>query len=885
MIRTAAVSILGFALVFGFNNCSDVNFETSPEVIEAERIQLSSTSSILINDGAQFSNANLVHLRLHSPRAAEMKISALPDCSDGAWETYSTGTPFTLQQSNGPARAYAQFKDLRTSVSDCVSDDIIHDDVPPTAVFVNTQGQITRADRFPIRFDVQDAVSGIDEIFCKNPDGQAIDCKEFSDFAGVKEGTNLVTLRARDKAGNESAEVSLSFLVDRVPPVVVFNLRPPTLSGSAEARIEFSANDVGSGVDRYFCRLDQGAFQPCTSPMALTALAQGAHQFYVYATDLAGNQSATVDTSWTVDLTAPTVQFTQVPLPVNNSSSATFAFVGMDDGQPINMFECRLDGGAFASCTSPRQLTGLSEGTHSFEVRGRDSAGNFSAPIRYQWLIDLTNPTVQITQGPPDYSNQTMATFAWTAADSGSGVRTIECRIDGANYVACPASGQSFTGLAEGVHTLNVRVTDNAGNQAVATRPWTVDLTPPQVQITQGPNPYTNSLSASLAFTGTDNLGPVTYECRLDSGVYGTCSSPHLLQNLMDGGHTFFVRAIDRAGNISLPATRSWNIDRTPPLIRIISAPATFKEGEVANIQYEVIDVASGLAQVQCGLGTTVADCPAMATRPVGPLAMGNYTFQIVARDNVGNQAIEVVSFQVTSRPAVCDPFSPQNSMLCNGGLIGDIYYLNSQRIGEFQALSNKSVEFYYQYGIRVDALLNLSSINVPTRSFNQGFPVNGGGMVVNNLGQPLFEYFAFRLKTVFKLDPLVDQPGWYQFATISDDGSILSYKSNPMNANYSALINNDGDHPTTMACASQAIYIDDVSRIPMEFKYYQGPRTEIALTVAWKRVAQMNPPADSNCGVVSNSGWAANGAALTNILANGWRIPGATNYIAPPPQ
>lgn len=44
----------------------------------------------------------------------------------------------------------------------------------------------------------------------------------------------------------------------------------------------------------------------------------------------------------------------------------------------------------------------------------------------------------------------------------------------------------------------------------------------------------------------------------------------------------------------------------------------------------------------------------------------------------------------------------------------------------------------------------------------------------------------------------------------------------------------------------SQAIYIDDVSRIPMEFKYYQGPRTEIALTVAWRRVSQITLPADA---------------------------------------
>lgn len=882
-IRTFAIAAMGASLLFGFNNCSDVAFQTSPSVIEAERVELNSTSSLLINDGAQYTNNKQVHLRLNSPRAVEMKISVQSDCSDGTWEKYSSGRPFDLQQANGQARAFAQFKDLRGSVSACVNDDIIHDDVPPEAKILNAAGFMTRANNIAIETRVNDAVSGVAETICKNPSGQAINCSLFNDLTGLSEGTNLVSIKARDHAGNESAEAVYTFLVDRTPPVVTFNLRPPTLSGSASARIEFSANDNGSGVDKYYCRLDSAAFQICTSPVNLNGLADGAHKFEVYALDVVGNQSQTVNTTWTVDLTAPVVEFTQVPAPISNSTSAVFAFMGSDNGQPITIFECRRDGANFAACSTPHNLSNLVEGSHTFEVRGRDAAGNYSAPIQYQWLIDLTPPTISITQGPPPYTNQVNAVFAWMAADTSSGVKLVECKIDSGAYTACPATGQTFNGLAEGAHTMTVRVTDGAGNQATASRSWTIDLTPPSVQITQGPQPYVNTLTAQFSFVGNDNIGVANYECRLDAGNYQPCSSPHQYQSLMDGGHSFLVRAIDRAGNVSVPASHSWNIDRTPPLIRVISAPATFKEGEMANIQYEVVDVGSGLQLVRCGLMNGLADCPAIATRPVGPLMMGAYSYQIVATDKVGNQAVETISFTVTSRPAVCDPFSPVTSNLCNGGLIGDIFYLDSNHIGLFQGMSGKTVEYFYNYGIKVDALLNLSSVNVPTRAFDQGFPVSGGGLILNNAGQPLFEYFAFRLKTVFKLDPVVDQPGWYQFATISDDGSMLNYKPNPMDANYSTLIANDGDHSTRMVCASQAIYIDDVSRIPMEFKYYQGPRTEIALTVAWRKVDSISPPADSRCGFTSNSAWGPNGSALNDILARGWRIPGATNYIAPP--
>src|SRR4029077_3913852 len=48
------------------------------------------------------------------------------------------------------------------------------------------------------------------------------------------------------------------------------------------------------------------------------------------------------------------------------------------DGSPVN----------FAPCTSPATYTGLSVGTHTFEVRGKDMAGNMeTSPATYSWTI------------------------------------------------------------------------------------------------------------------------------------------------------------------------------------------------------------------------------------------------------------------------------------------------------------------------------------------------------------------------------------------------------------------------------------------------------------------------------------------------------------------
>src|SRR5437588_4862042 len=52
-----------------------------------------------------------------------------------------------------------------------------------------------------------------------------------------------------------------------------------------------------------------------------------------------------------------------------------------------------------------------------------------SAPLAYNWIVDLTPPTVQITAAPAPLTNSTQANFQWTAADALSGqIGRASCR-------------------------------------------------------------------------------------------------------------------------------------------------------------------------------------------------------------------------------------------------------------------------------------------------------------------------------------------------------------------------------------------------------------------------------------------------------------------------
>ena len=61
--------------------------------------------------------------------------------------------------------------------------------------------------------------------------------------------------------------------------------------------------------------------------------------------------------------------------------------------------ECKLDEGSWFSCNSYVNLTGLSEGNHSFVIRATDVFGYHNTSY-LNWTIDITPPIVDIISGP-----------------------------------------------------------------------------------------------------------------------------------------------------------------------------------------------------------------------------------------------------------------------------------------------------------------------------------------------------------------------------------------------------------------------------------------------------------------------------------------------------
>jgi WD40-like Beta Propeller Repeat len=86
------------------------------------------------------------------------------------------------------------------------------------------------------------------------------------------------------------------------------------------------------------------------------------------------------------DTSPPDTTITKGPKAKTKKKSATFEFGGTD-ARALAGFECKLDEGAFAACTSP-QTVKVKKGKHSFQVRSTDAAGNADpTPATQSWTV------------------------------------------------------------------------------------------------------------------------------------------------------------------------------------------------------------------------------------------------------------------------------------------------------------------------------------------------------------------------------------------------------------------------------------------------------------------------------------------------------------------
>ncbi len=192
----------------------------------------------------------------------------------------------------------------------------------------------------------------------------------------------------------------------------------------------------------------------------------------------------------TVVRTVPDTLIDSGPEGLVGAADATFAFSA---SQAADGFECRLDGAAFASCSSPAGYQALADGAHGFEVRAVGPFGRAdTTPARREWSVDAVAPTVaKVT--PADGASGVDAdspisvtfseeidpgsvkadAFTLVAESAGGGPVAVAVSYDAASRTVTLKPSQDLAPLVTYRAAVAAgAVADKAGNRLAAEKTW-----------------------------------------------------------------------------------------------------------------------------------------------------------------------------------------------------------------------------------------------------------------------------------------------------------------------------------------------------------------------------------------------------------------------------
>jgi hypothetical protein len=516
-------------------------------------------------------------------------------------------------------------------------------------------------------------------------------CTSPQSYGGLGDGSHTFQVRATDDVGNtDPTAASRTWTVDTTAPAApaiegpadgsTTNSSTVTISGMAEPD---SVVEVFEGPASRGTTLADGS-GAWAKP--LLGVAEGMHTYTAKASDAAGNESPSSNVrTVTVDTTAPETSIDSGPSGTASSTSASFTFSASEGS---SAFTCSLDGAAFSTCTSPREYTALSEGVHTFRVRATDPVGNTdSTPAGRTWTIDSSAPTVtSVTpaDGATGFSATASVEASFSEAVDPATLSTTTFRLVNqatglpvAAFVSYDSGSQ--TAILDPSDPLELATTyiatvvggaggvaDPAGNALAADKVWSFttnalpDLTPPETTIDSGPSGTISSSSAAFAFSASESGS--TFECKLDSGTFSTCTSPKSYSSLTNGSHTFEVRATDAAGNTDLtPAGRTWTVDTVAPAAPVIESPPDGSLNTTGTVTVSGTAEPTSTVELFEGAtskGTTAADAAGNWSKTLTLVAEGSHTYTAKAGDAAGN-----TSAASNARTVTVDTTAPETTI------------------------------------------------------------------------------------------------------------------------------------------------------------------------------------------------------------------------------
>ncbi len=339
------------------------------------------------------------------------------------------------------------------------------------------------------------------------------------------------------------------------------------------------------------------------------------------------------------------------------SSDTLITLTATDSGSGLDSTEYRIDSGGWIPYSTPFHVYGL-DGSHTISYRSIDNLGTEETIQEEVILLDNTPPVTTFTIGDPKFifSGNIYVTsdtdLTLSAADTGSGVDSVEYRINGGTWTTYGAAFHLSD--SDGAYLVEFHAVDNVENtETTQSETLILDDSPPVTTLTIGDPTFTNTdgdiyvtSHTDLTLTAIDSGSGVDFtKYRINEGGWNTYTTAFHLSGL-DGTYQLDFYSVDNLGNVETTHSQLFILDDTPPEVDIeLPEDGDYVYG-IIPIVIAATDEGSGVNHVDYSLDDGSTWLPAtydtITDRWIGlwdttTFPEGEQSIQARAEDNVEN--------------------------------------------------------------------------------------------------------------------------------------------------------------------------------------------------------------------------------------------------------